>query len=205
MRVATAGIVLVALAVVATAWFQDPEPVTAAEAVSVAERAFAAAGLPAARVDESPIAGVYTSAERGRRIEVWRTTARVPGGQVELWLAREDGEPVYLDDRTADGSAQLLTGDQFEALAEHDDDDPTVGRHLRRNVAVTAAAVLILALALRLEHTRHGRAAAAGGRLRRALQVRRRSAPGADPSPPADPSRRARPLRADPQSEEDPS
>ena len=202
MRLVTVGIGVVALGAVAASWLQDPEPVTAEQAVGIADRAFAAAGLADATVDDAPIAGVYTSAERGRRIEVWRTTATVDGGDIELWLARADGEAVYLDDRTADGSAQLLTEDQFEALADHDE-DPNLGAHLWRNVAITAAAVLFLALAVRLERSRtseaaeDGPSAGPGGRLLRALRVRRRTAAPDPPSEPIERPRRERPLRAD--------
>jgi hypothetical protein len=204
MRLVTVGIGVVALGAVAAAWLQDPDPVTADQAVGVAERAFAAAGLPDAVVDGSPIAGVYTSPERGRRIEVWRTTAAIDGGDVELWLARADGEAVYLDDRTADGSAQLLTEEQFEALADHED-EPNLGSHLRRNVAITAAAVLLLALAARLERSGSADGAPSGGRLRRVLRVRR-STGGADPQPGGvERPRRERPLRADLPPEEEPS
>ena len=205
MRLTTIGIGVVALGAVATAWMQDPDPVTADQAVGIADRAFDAAGLPGAAVDDTPIAGVYTSAERGRRIEVWRTTAAIDGGDVELWLARADGEAVYLDDRTADGSAQLLTDDQFEALADHDD-DPNLGSHLWRNVAITAAAVLLLALALRLERSGDGAdGAPRAGRLRRVLRLRRGAA-APDPLPGSlEPPRRERPLRADLPPEEDAS
>lgn len=204
MRLTTIGIGVVALGAVATAWVQDPDPVTADQAVGIADRAFAAAGVRGAAVDDTPIAGVYTSAERGRRIEVWRTTAAIDGGDVELWLARDDGEAVYLDDRTADGSAQLLTDDQFEALADHDE-DPNLASHLWRNVAITAAAVLLLALAVRLERSGGADGPPRAGRLRRGLRLRRGAA-APDPLPESlEPPRRERPLRADLPPEEDPS
>jgi hypothetical protein len=206
MRLVTVGIGVVSLGAVAAAWLQDPDPVTADQAIGIAERAFDAAGLPDATVDDAPIAGVYTSAERGRRIEVWRTTAEIDGGDVELWLARADGEAVFLDDRTADGAAQLLTDEQFEALADHDD-DPNLGAHLWRNVAITAAAVLFLALGVRLERARSTEGATPtrdGGRLRAAFRARRRAATPDPAPPPADRPRRERPLRADPHPEEDP-
>ena len=80
---------------------------------------------------------------------MWKTTANVEDGTVQLWLSREDGEPVYLDDRTPDGAAQLLTDAQFREIGNHFE-NPALGRQLRRNLLATLAAALILGVAVLL-------------------------------------------------------
>ena len=77
---------------------------------------------------------------------MWKTEATLEAGTVDLWLAREDGEPVFLDDRTADGAAQLLTDAQFRQIGDHFE-NPALGRQVRRNLLVTLAAGLIVGVA----------------------------------------------------------
>lgn len=147
------GFGLAAFAVVAVGWLQSPPDITAAEAVHAARGAFRAAGVDEARVDPRPRADTYRPAEGGEALPVWRTSTRVRGGRVELWLAREDGEPVFLDDRSGDGAVQLLSDDQFEALAGHYE-NPATARQIRRNLMLTVGAALAAAVAVQWDRHR---------------------------------------------------
>jgi hypothetical protein len=140
---------LVAIVVAGAAWLQQPEDITAPEAVRAATGAFEAAGLQDAAVALRAVPDTYDAGGDRDPIEVWRTSAEVDDGTVELWLAREDGEPVFLDDRNADGTAQLLTDEQFDAIGDHFE-NPALGRQIRRNLVLTLAAALVLALAVLL-------------------------------------------------------
>lgn len=140
---------IVAIAVAGAAWFRQPESITAREAIRAATGAFEAAGLQDAAVELRAVPDTYDAGGEREPVSVWRTSATVDEGTVELWLAREDGEPVFLDDRNPDGTAQLLTDEQFEAIGEHFE-NPALGRQVRRNLVLTVAAALILALAVLL-------------------------------------------------------
>lgn len=140
---------LVAIVVAGAAWLRQPKSITAREAVRAATGAFEAAGLQDAAVELRAVADTYDGGGEQEPIDVWRTSAALDEGTVELWLAREDGEPVFLDDRNADGTAQLLTDEQFEAIGDHFE-NPALGRQVRRNLVLTVAAALILALAVLL-------------------------------------------------------
>src|SRR3546814_1791254 len=63
------------------------------------------------------------------------------GGTISLWLAQDDGEPVFLDDRSPSGATQLLSEAQFDALADHEPD--VGGERLLRNIVLTVAAGFI--------------------------------------------------------------
>lgn len=149
MRVVAAAVGLVAVAVVTLGWLGSPDRLTATEAATVAAHAYEAAGMDAAVVDPKPQRGVYTTVNGDARILVWKTMAAVDGGTIQLWLSRADGESVFLDDRSADGTTQLLTDEQFSRLAEHYE-NPTVTRQIHRNLLLTLAAGLIVLLAVRL-------------------------------------------------------
>ena len=140
---------LVAIALVGVAWLQRPDHITAGEAVRAATGAFRAAGLEDASVELRAVADTYDPGDEQPSVEVWKTNATLEGGTVELWLSREDGEPVFLDDRTPDGAAQLLTDDQFREIGDHFE-NPALGRQVRRNLLVTLAAGLILGMAVLL-------------------------------------------------------
>jgi hypothetical protein len=133
---------IVAVAATAVAWLQRPDHITAAEAVRAAASAFDAAGLSDASIELRAVAGRY-DADDQPEVAVWKTTAKLDDGTVELWLSRRDGEAVFLDDRTPDGAGQLLTDAQFRALGDHYD-NPALGRQVRRNLLVTLAAALVL-------------------------------------------------------------
>lgn len=151
-RIRAAGAsVLGALALGATlaAWLQSPPSVTAQEAIDVVREALLDAGLVDVVVDRAVEAGRYAPEGADSGIDVWKTEATVEGGRIRLWLARSDAEPVFLDDRTPDGSGQILDDSQYEHLARLDA-DPGFARHLRRNLLATGAgsAIMLLALAL---------------------------------------------------------
>jgi hypothetical protein len=179
VRLLAAGLGLVAVVVVAVGWLQSPDHITAAEAVAAAESAYAVAGLRSAVVDPHPEAGEYVAVTGDEPIEVWQTVATVEGGTVQLWLSRVDGESVFLDDRTPDGGSQLLSNSQFQQLADHYE-NPAVGRQVRRNMILTAAAALVALVAVRLS------------------LVRRRLAAPSTPSSERDRPARGTPLRATP-------
>jgi hypothetical protein len=140
---------LVAVALTAAAWLQEPAHITSVEAVRAATGAFEAAGLQEASVALRALPGTYDAGDDSEPIRVWKTTAMLEDGTVELWLSRQDGEPVYLDDRTPDGAAQLLTDAQFEQIGDHFE-NPALGRQLRRNLLATLAAALILGVSVLL-------------------------------------------------------
>src|SRR3546814_12934462 len=70
------------------------------------------------------------------------------GGTISLWLAQDDGEPVFLDDRSPSGATQLLSEAQFDALADHEPD--VGGERLLRNIVLTVAAGFIAVLAAQI-------------------------------------------------------
>lgn len=144
---ALAGVV--AFIVTGAAWLQSPHGITGDDAVRVAQRAFAAAGLGDAVVEPHPVPDDYDADGESSPTAVWKTVAALGEGKVELWLARSDGGSVFLDDRTDDGAAQLLTDQQFERLADYFD-NPAAGRQASRNVAVTVAAALVALVAATL-------------------------------------------------------
>ena len=166
------GFGLAAVAVVAVGWLQSPPDITASEAVDAARGAFRAAGVDGARVDPRPRADAYRPAGGREALPVWRTSTRVRGGRVELWLAREDGEPVFLDDRSGDGAVQLLSDAEFNDLADHYE-NPATARQIRRNLALTIAAALATAIAVQWD------------RQRTRLQHQRRAGGPRGMSPPA--------------------
>jgi hypothetical protein len=148
LRAVTAATVCV-VAVVATllGWLQAPDDLTATEAVRAARSAYAAAGLHDVEVEGEAVSGTYNPGGGDEPVPVWLTSATLGGGSIALWLARADGEAVYLDDRTPDGARQLLTEDQVQALGDHDG-SPAVDRQVRRNLVLTVAAALVLLVAV---------------------------------------------------------
>lgn len=142
VRPVAAVAALVAVLVTAVGWLQSPDALTGDEAVVAAKEAFAAAGLDDAVVRPRPEPGDYSTGDDGPQVPVWKTFAELDEGTVELWLAKSDGESVFLDDRTPDGSSQLLSDAQFEQLADHYE-NPALGRQVRRNIVLTLAAALL--------------------------------------------------------------
>ena len=149
VRGAAAAVGLVALVVVTIGWLQSPGQISRADAVTVATHSLRSAGLSGARVDQRPSAGLYEPPGGGAKVPVWKTSAKVKGGTIKLWLTRADAESVFLDDRGTDGASQLLSDAQFKKLADHYE-NPAVGPKVRRNLLLTLAAALIVLLAVRI-------------------------------------------------------
>lgn len=149
LRIVVALLGVVALASAAIGWLQYPGHITAAEARAVAQGAFEAAGIDDAVVDPGPTPGLFSAAGDDERVRVWKTSAEIEGGTIELWLQRSDGLAVFIDDRTPDGAEALLTDDQVDRIEGYAD-NPAEGRQIRRNIALTAAAALIMIIAIRV-------------------------------------------------------
>jgi hypothetical protein len=135
-----------AIACVLVGWLQDPGPLGAAEAVVAARSAFDRAGLDAS-IDGDAQPGVYEPVSGGGPVAVYRTSADLQGVTVVLYLRRSDAVPVYLDDRSADGGAQLLTEAQFSRLVSGVE-NPRRHDLLVRNLLLTLAAAAILGVAV---------------------------------------------------------
>lgn len=131
---------MAAVASAGWAWLRPVPDLTAADAVAVAADALAAGGVEAI-VDPAPGSGTYTTSG-GQEVEVWKVLAQVEGDLVAVWVARDDGQPVFLDDRAPGGSGQVLSESAVTAVGDHRD-NPAFDRHLRRSLVVTAAAVLL--------------------------------------------------------------
>jgi hypothetical protein len=142
---ASVAISVVAVAVVAIAWLQDVPDISGDDAVAAAERALADAGLDA-DVDPEPQRSVYTTASRDQ-IDVWAVRATVRSEPIELQLAVAGAHPITIDDRTTDGAAYVLSELEYKAVAANVD-DPALARTLRRNISLTVAAALVIALAI---------------------------------------------------------
>jgi hypothetical protein len=145
--VAAFGLAAIALVIAGLAWWEDVPALTAADAVTAAEHGFAGAGLDA-EVGADPFPTTYASNTRDP-VDVWSVQATVRSELVHLQLSRVGADPVAIDDRALDGSSYVLSDLEYQALAAHLD-DPARDRRVRRNLAVTTAAVAILAVALAL-------------------------------------------------------
>jgi hypothetical protein len=140
-----AGLAVVVLVAVALAWLQDVPSLTAEDAVTAAEGALGSAGLEA-DVASHPVRTTYTSRSRVP-VDVWEVHATVRSEPIALHLAVADAHPVAIDDRNADGSAYVLSEAEYTTVADHVA-DPARSREIRRNIWLTAAAVLVVALAV---------------------------------------------------------
>ena len=142
--VATAATAVVAIGSVAAGWLADAPDLTADDAVDVTEDAFEGAGLDAS-VDTEPMRTIYESGTR-QPVDVWSVLVRVRDEPVEVQIARSGARPMFIDDRTVDRTAYVLSEPEYESVFSHVD-DPTRDRVIRRNIALTLAAVLVVALA----------------------------------------------------------
>ncbi len=138
---------LVALGSVAAAWSEDPPELTASDAAHAAEAAFEDSGLDASPRGE-PFRTTYATRSRAP-VDVWSVLVSVRDELVQVQITRSGAHPVAIDDRALDGSSYVLSDVEYESVARHVD-DPALVRAVRRNVAVTLAAVLVIALALGL-------------------------------------------------------
>ena len=145
LRVGGALLSLAAIATVGAGWLTDVPDITAAEATEAAEVAFERAGLTA-ELDADPLADTYVSRTR-RPVEVWTVRATVRSAPIVVLLARSGAQPVSIDDRSPSGTEYVLSEIEYRAVASSID-DPAVGRVVRRNIALTVAAVLVVALAI---------------------------------------------------------
>lgn len=148
--VAVAGVALL------VAWLSDPPALDAGDARAVAENSLRRIGFEdvsvAAKVDRRE----HRPAAGGAPIDAWRTRSTVEGGTVELWVAVRDGAAVFLLDRSADGTEQLLTDEQFEQLRTISV-RPPADRMRTRNIAGTVAAAGIAVVAAAHVGVRVGR------------------------------------------------
>lgn len=144
------GLALVAVAAVAGGWLRDVPDISGDDAVAATEVAFDDAGL-AATVDPVATRRRYLSGRRPA-VDVWTVRARVRDSQVDVLLARSGAQPVAIDDRTADGTAYALTDAEYRAVATGID-DLSLARAVERNVALTVAAALVVAVCLALAAT----------------------------------------------------
>ena len=143
--IAAAGLVTVAVVAAGRAWREDVPDLTARDAVVALEDALRSAGVEAT-VDPDPVRTTYASATHDP-VDVWAVQATVGAESIELKLARSGADPVAIDDRNVEGDAYVLSEPEYEALASGID-DPARQRMIRRNIALTIAAVLVIALAL---------------------------------------------------------
>ena len=179
-----AGLALILLAVGLSGWgwVGDPAPLDRAAARSAVRSAYEDAGLAA--VVGEPTRGVHDLGD-GRSVEVWKTTAELPAGNIELWIRVVDGQAVYLDDRSSDGTASLLADEDVEAI-EADLEGLPWERHVRRNVPLTVGAALVALLGARFATMPAERSGQRRSRNQRAVGSSSRSP-------------RPRPLRAEPE------
>ena len=140
----------VAVGAVTAAWLLDVPEISAQDAVDTTEAAFADAGLEAS-VDPVATRRSYLSPRRSV-VEVWTVRATVRATPVDVLLARSGAQPVAIDDRTPDGADYALTDAEYEAVARHIE-DLSLARSVRRNVALTLAAGLVVAVCLALATT----------------------------------------------------
>ena len=141
----------VAAGAVAAGWLRDVPDITADDAVEATEAALVVAGLDAT-VDPVPTRRQYLPAGRAE-VGVWNVRATVRDAQVHVLLARSGAQPVAIDDRTPDGTAHALTDAEYEAVARSID-DLALARTVERNVTLTVAAALVMAMCLALAATR---------------------------------------------------
>lgn len=141
------ALAVVAMAAVGVGWFEDVPALTADDAVQATQEAFRSAGIDAT-VEPVAIRSTYASRTR-EPVDVWAVRATVRAEPVELQLARSGAHPVAIDDRTLDGTTYVLSELEYGAVARGVD-DPSLARQLRRNIALTTAAVLVVGLTIAL-------------------------------------------------------
>lgn len=144
------ALAVAAVGVVTSAWLLGVPDISAGDAVTTTEAAFADAGLEVS-VDPMATRRSYLSPRRSA-VEVWAVRATVRDTAVDVLLARSGAQPVAIDDRTPDGADHVLTDAEYQAVAGHIE-DLSLARSVRRNVALTMAAGLVVALCLALATT----------------------------------------------------
>lgn len=134
-----------ALGAAAASWFTPTPELEADDAAELALDALTQAGVEAELVD-APARGVHQTGD-GTSVDAWIVKVAADAGgtteQIELRVQESAGKLVYVDDRVgADGTDQLLTDEQFDALGEHRD-DALADRWTLRNVLAAVTAVVI--------------------------------------------------------------
>jgi hypothetical protein len=141
------GVVVVTILIIA---WREPRPeLTAADARRFTEQALHDIGFAQVKVSARVESGSHRPGRGGDAVAVWRTTAAVDGGTVELAVARSRGRAAFLRDVTADGSARLLTAEQVRQLDRFTFDRP-LDDQVRRNMLATVDGLGIVALAVLL-------------------------------------------------------
>ena len=140
-----AAVAIVSVGAVAAGWLEAVPDITAGEAVEAAEVAFERAGV-VAEVEAIPAASTYVSRNQ-RAVEVWTVHATVRSAPVVVFLSRSGAQPVSIDDRSPNGTDYVLSDLEYDAVAGSVD-DPALTRTVRRNIALTLAAVLVIGLAI---------------------------------------------------------
>jgi hypothetical protein len=143
--IAALALAAVAIGVAGAGWWEDAPELTAADAVAATEGALRDAGLDAT-VEPDPVRTTYASRTRAP-VEVWAVRATVRSEPIQLQLARTGARPIAIDDRSLVAADYVLSDAEYESVAAHMD-DPARARVIRRNVALTAGAVLVIAVAL---------------------------------------------------------
>ena len=131
---------MTAVLVTVAAWNGAPPDLSADDARAAARQQLEDAAVLVVRVGQDVRKDTY----EGRA--VWRVPVEVSGGEIQLYLARSDGAPVYLDDLGRDGR-RLLTDGQYARLREvaH---NPLRDTWVDRNVQITVAAIVLLLVAI---------------------------------------------------------
>lgn len=131
---------------VAVAWSEPRPDLTPADAVAVAEGAFARIGYEATAVG-NPAPGERALAD-GRTIDVQIVKLDIDGEEIVVEVRGDVGELVHVDDVVGtDGSRYLLEPGEFEELGRFRDQRAT-RRRAGRNARVSLAAILSAALAV---------------------------------------------------------
>jgi hypothetical protein len=153
---------VIAAVVLVAAWLEGPPELTRVQAREATQRALEEAGVRDVEVRRRVNENTYLSSE-GDEIPVWETRADVRGGMVTLYIARDDGVAVYLNDLTEGGSERLLTQRQFRRLRQVVD-NPVRDEWVQRTIRLTIAAVLLVPVAAAAAVTPDPRRAAATNR-----------------------------------------
>jgi len=147
LAAALVGCVLVAAAVLAARWRSEADEFDRATARTFSQEALEDAGLEAVEVAGRVEATRYrprTFAPDDPPLPVFRTTARVGRGTVELLVHPGSGRAVYLKDVATDGGP-LLDDAQYRRLRDFAWTDQADVAARRRSFGAVAVAALVLA------------------------------------------------------------
>jgi hypothetical protein len=132
-----------ALAVIPAVWLQPRPSLTGPDAAAFAMNALGSAGIPGGTVTGVEARTFVPQGAGGAR-RAWLVTVSVQSAVVELWVDRERGDALRIDDRS--GAGYLLTDAQLREIpGPHG--YPSLDARVRRNVVATAAALLAACVA----------------------------------------------------------